>query len=818
MPSVENLTRVERILPGLIGGGIALLLAIAFVAKATSERGTFTNERSEEDRRKKENMKKTAEFIRNGAKTFLKIEYKYLFVFCAAMVLALGLLLRTDENEVAGVYTFVCFIVGAGFSALAGYCGMLTATSSNWRTAQACDRGTLSDGLRVAFSSGAVMSNTVVGLGLLGLSVLYVIFAEVEADRDGGRQDRVWNYLSGFGFGASSIALFARVGGGVFTKAADVGADLVGKVEAGLEEDDPRNAACIADNVGDNVGDVAGMGADLFESYVGSIIATATLAADFGFDPAVADAAIALPFWIAGFGVVASLIGTMVIMCKPLDSKADLGTLLWLIRAGIIVAGIFVIGFSALCCFLLFEADNGARLFGCVIIGLVAGILIGQFTEYCTSYEEAPTRGISDAAQRGAASVVIRGLGVGMISVVVPSLLIAITVLGCNFLVKNMTLVGGLEPISGLYGVSLAAVGMLSTLGVTLATDAYGPVADNAGGLAEMANLDPEVREKTDKLDSLGNTTAATGKGFAIGSAVLTALGLISAFMKESGLGSASVSLADPVLLMGVLIGAMMPFLFAALTMLSVEKSANAVIVEVRRQVQLCPALVKKDVKDRTAKFEGLDGEQYPQHERCVTLCTSSAVEEMVLPGLISVFSPVIIGYLMGVVGLTGFLIGALAAGFMLALTMANAGGAWDNAKKYVEKIGKSKGSGDAKFLAERAKYGRKLDLVSEVNNAEDLKLYEAYLNTHSAAVQGDTVGDPFKDTSGPALNILIKLMSIVSLVIGPALSRLGEPEGFGEDGWIVALVTTAIVAFLIIVLLCIFKVCFCSYGFSCIC
>ncbi|KAL7543864.1 hypothetical protein ACHAXR_013233 [Thalassiosira sp. AJA248-18] len=653
-------------------------------------------------------MNKLSEKIQSGAKAFLTTEYKYLSVFVLFVFAVLLVIYSIDPptgDKIDGIRAGSCFLAGAILSASAGWAGMIVATDANVRTTQAADKQGLSVALRVAFTGGAVMGFTVVGLGLFGVSLFFFLMT---LSRESATSGLGWtntgtlmaavDSLASFGFGASSIALFARVAGGIYTKAADVGADLVGKVEMDIPEDDPRNPAVIADNVGDNVGDVAGMGADLFESFVGSIIAAATLADGDAIK-------VALPFWIAAAGIVASVIGFFAVGTKDGASQRQL---LFALHKGVILSSVFVLGFSAIIISQLFEHDTaeGWKLFACIAIGLIAGILIGQATEYYTSYSFWPTQSITEAGVTGPATVIIQGLGIGMISCVAPVLVIVGTILGCNAL-------------SGDYAMS--AVGMLSTLGVTLATDAYGPIADNAGGIAEMAELDERVRETTDALDALGNTTAATGKGFAIGSAVLTSLSLLAAFKDKAGI--TTVDIGDPVVLSGVLFGAMLPFLFAALTMLSVQKAAGAIIIEVRRQF---------------AQIEGLrEGTAEADSDRCVAISTQSSVEEMILPGVYAVLSPLITGLLIGPKCLVGMLGGAIASGMMLAIMMANAGGAWDNSKKYIEIEGACGGKGTT---------------------------------THKACVVGDTVGDPFKDTSGPSLNILIKLMSMISLTLAPII------------------------------------------------
>ena len=633
--------------------------------------------------------------IQDGAMAFLSREYRLLAIFVAIMAVILAVFVdldvtgRIDKPSTSSipVGTAIAYLVGAFGSGLAGFIGMSIAVRANTRTTVQAMQG-LNPALRVAFNSGAVMGMSVVGLALIGVTLMLIVFSNDAS------------IVAGFGFGASSIALFARVGGGIFTKAADVGADLVGKIEQGIPEDDPRNPATVADNVGDNVGDVAGMGADLFESYVGSIIATVALAAvGASFLGAKTLELQLFPLLVASIGIIASIIGTFLVRTKE---GADMGRLLWSLRTGIFSAGALVlIGTGGLIVLLGLDFN----LFWVVLIGLVAGQLIGTASEYYTSYEYSPTKKLAEQSETGPATIMIGGLGLGMISTVIPGLVIIVAMwLSYEF--------------AELYGIALAAVGMLSTLGITLATDAYGPVADNAGGIAEQAGLDPEVRERTDALDSLGNTTAATGKGFAIGSAVLTALALMAAYAQAVGLQTLDVM--NVKVMMGLIIGAIMPFLFAALTMQAVGRAAYAMVQEVRRQFR---------------EIEGLlEGTADADYARAVDISTQGAMKEMVMPGLIAVVVPIVVGIILGPGALGGLLVGSIATGFLFAIMMANAGGAWDNAKKYIE-AGNLGGKGS---------------------------------DQHSAAVVGDTVGDPFKDTSGPALNILLKLMSIVALVFGP--------------------------------------------------
>ena len=637
--------------------------------------------------------------IQEGAMAFLAREYRMLSVFVVAMFIVLAIFIDLDvlgkiEGEGTWPKTAICYLIGAIGSAMAGLIGMSIAIRANSRTAVKAADG-LNGALKVAFSSGAVMGVSVVGIGLLGVVILYWIFQDAQV-------------IAGFGFGASSIALFARVGGGIYTKAADVGADLVGKVEQGIPEDDPRNPATIADNVGDNVGDVAGMGADLFESYVGSVIATIALVAAgvlyldssnpigdiFGFNKL-----ILLPILVLASGIFASILGTFLVRTKEGATMSDL---LWSLRYGIFGAGGLVLIATGLS---VWTFDLSFNYFWVVLIGLVAGQIIGTSSEYYTSYEFKPTKEVAKQAETGPATVVIAGLGLGMISTLIPAVVVVIAM----WLTYSL---------AGVYGVALSAIGMLSTLGITLATDAYGPIADNAGGIAEMAGMDPKVRERTDALDSLGNTTAATGKGFAIGSAVLTSLALLAAYAAMTGVSS--LDLLQREVLMGVIVGSTMPFIFAALTMQAVGRAANAMVQEVRRQFREITGL--------------LEGKADPDYAAAVDISTKGAMREMILPGILAISAPIIVGAVLGAEALGGLLVGSIATGFLFAIMMANSGGSWDNAKKWIE-AGNMGGKGST---------------------------------DHDAAVVGDTIGDPFKDTSGPSLNILIKLTAMVALVFGP--------------------------------------------------
>ncbi|MDY3004308.1 MAG: sodium-translocating pyrophosphatase, partial [Christensenella hongkongensis] len=641
-------------------------------------------------------IKKIAGAIKKGANAYLKRQYKSVAIFFIIVTILLFIMVAFGFMS---FFVPIAFFVGGVFSAMAGFIGMKIATAANSRTVNGATKS-LNSALRVSFSSGAVMGMTVVGLGLLYLTIWYFILNAYYA----GDSAQIASNMLMFGMGASCMALFARVGGGIFTKAADVGADLVGKVEAGIPEDDPRNPATIADNVGDNVGDVAGMGADLYESYVGSIISSGALAIAAGLGAN----GLALPMILAALGIVASVIGTFFVRTKE---NASQKSLLSALHKGVYIAAAIVAVVSFFVVTGMLGMENIGVYFA-IISGLVAGIVIGYYTEYVTSDHFKPTQTLADSAVTGPATTIINGFALGMKSTAIPVIVVVASVLISYFAS------GGANGFDvGLYGVAISAVGMLSTLGITLATDAYGPVADNAGGLAEMSGQEEIVRERTDALDSLGNTTAATGKGFAIGSAALTALALIAAFADQVKLDVSNLSLLNPTLLMGIFIGAMLPFLFSALTMSAVGTAAQKIVVEVRRQFKHIKGI--------------MTGEAEPDYESCVDICTKSALHLMLAPAILGFVSPIIVGVVLGASGVIGMLAGATASGFVLAVMMANSGGAWDNAKKYIEG-GKHGGKGS---------------------------------EAHKAAVVGDTVGDPFKDTSGPSINILIKLMSMVAVV-----------------------------------------------------
>ena len=674
-----------------IGAGVLALIYAAVLAGIVSKQDQGTDR-----------MKEIAKAIAEGARAFLFAEYKILVIFVVVLGLIIGFLIDWT--------TAICFLVGAVFSVLAGFFGMTVATKANVRTAAAAMKKGMNGALGVAFKGGAVMGMCVAGLGCLGVSAIYFITGDV-------------NVLFGFSLGASSIALFARVGGGIYTKAADVGADLVGKVEAGIPEDDPRNPATIADNVGDNVGDVAGMGADLFESYVGSLISAITLAVAFvGSGTGVFTSYIVFPVLISAVGLIASIIGTLFVRTKEGANPQvalNIGTY---VSSAIVIIVAFI--FSAVMMKTVRPAIS-------IVAGIIVGLLIGTLTEIYTSDKYGSVKEIAKQAETGHATTIISGLSVGMKSTVLPIILICIGIF-VSFAVMGGFGEGGLS--AGVFGIALAAVGMLSTTGITVAVDAYGPIADNAGGIAEMSELDESVRNITDRLDSVGNTTAAIGKGFAIGSAALTALALFSSYAdKINSADKAStfaINILDPNVVIGLLIGGMLVFFFSALTMSSVSKAANQMVVEVRRQFKEIPGI--------------MEGKAKPDYTRCVAISTRASLKQMILPAVIAIVVPIVVGILLGVAALGGLLAGALVAGVLMAIFMSNAGGAWDNAKKYIEG-GKHGGKGS---------------------------------DAHKAAVTGDTVGDPFKDTSGPSINILIKLMTVVSLVFVPAFLAINGGAG----------------------------------------
>ena len=689
---------------GFIGAVLALLFAAIQRKKVMSySEGNAT-------------MQKIAQSIREGANAYLKHQYSTVAKVFAVVFVVLVIIAFASGGEMLSKFTPFAFLTGGIWSMLAGLIGMKIATNSNARTAQAASES-LNRGLRVAFSSGAVMGFTVVGLGMLDISIWLMILHFGAGITD---PVQLGNIIVMNGIGASFMALFARVGGGIYTKAADVGADLVGKVEAGIPEDDPRNPATIADNVGDNVGDVAGMGADLYESYVGSILATFALGACAGYGWQ----GMLLPMALAVCGIICSIIGSFLVKTKE---DATQKSLLNSLRTGTYTAAILsAIVAAPLCYFILGPENNCWGIFIAILCGLIGGTLIGYFTEYFTSDNYKPTKKLAAASETGAATIIIGGISLGLMSTIASILIVAVAILISYFAAGGTTSIldemGGfsLSFNQGLYGIGIAGVGMLSTLGITLATDAYGPVADNAGGIAEMSGLPEEVRDRTDALDSLGNTTAATGKGFAIGSASLTALALLVSYVnivQDRTVENLNFTLTSPTVLVGLFIGAMLTFVFSAMTMRSVQTAAQSIVVEVRRQFREIAGI--------------MEGKTDPEYGKCVALCTKGALHEMVAPALLAIIVPIITGLILGPTGVVGLLGGVSVTGFAMAVFMSNAGGAWDNAKKYIER-GNHGGKGSEQ---------------------------------HKAAVVGDTVGDPFKDTSGPSLNILIKLCSTVSIV-----------------------------------------------------